>query len=177
MRPAQPGDVQAIVRMRRALIAHLRECNPAIMLPSPEAEASYAQRYSERIGAEWCLFLVAESSRSGLVGMGEIHLVDNPGLTPPQTAKINDVWVDPAHRRRGIARAMAETLLVFAQSRGIDTVWLDWVAGNNAAEALWRDLGFIPALVQAVRRHSGALPAGNVRGQEQRAGAEGIPDP
>jgi hypothetical protein len=47
---------------------------------------------------------------------------------------------------------MAETLLVFAQSRGINTVWLDWVEGNREAEALWLDLGFVPAVVQAVRR-------------------------
>lgn len=94
--------------------------------------------------------------RPATIGMGEIHLADQPEQLPSQTAKINGVWVDPGYRRRGLAGAMAETMLVFAVSRGIGHIWLDWVDGNREAEGLWRSLGFVPAVVRAVLAQSGA---------------------
>jgi ribosomal protein S18 acetylase RimI-like enzyme len=135
--------------MRDALMAHLRGCNALFPESSEQARGDYPARCRQKIDWDGCLFLVAEQEGGALVGMGEIHLIDQPGVIPAQAAKINDVWVDPGHRRCGLATAMAQLLLVFAVSREIGSVWLDWVDGNREAEGLWRTLGFAPVVVRA----------------------------
>jgi ribosomal protein S18 acetylase RimI-like enzyme len=139
--------------MRAGLIEHHQRCRPRTMSPSAQGQQDqqdYRATCQAKIEWEGCLYLVAESPEGAVVGMGEIHLADRPDLVQGWTAKINDLWVDPVHRRRGLASTLAETLLVFAASRGIETIWLDWVAGNREAEGLWSSLGFAPTTVQAV---------------------------
>ncbi len=58
------------------------------------------------------------------------------------SAQIVSVWVDPAHRRRGVARALTSAALHGARSRGFETVHL-WVTETNpGARALYEGLGF-----------------------------------
>lgn len=59
-------------------------------------------------------------------------------------ADILDVAVLPAHRRRGIARALMETVLAEAASDGVQTMFLEVRASNAPAIALYTLLGFTP---------------------------------
>ncbi len=59
-------------------------------------------------------------------------------------ADILDVAVDPAFRRRGIARALMETVLDEAGKAGVETVFLEVRASNAPAIALYTSLGFTP---------------------------------
>jgi GNAT superfamily N-acetyltransferase len=149
IRPAAPSDLPAVLRMRQALIEHLEEANPEFCLPAAATHLAYAERFLSRAGDECALWLVAEAPDGVVVAMGEIHLLPSTIAEEDVVAKINDVWVDPEHRRRGLATTISETLLVFAQSRAVGRVRLDWVAGNHEAEALWRHLGFEPVVVTA----------------------------
>lgn len=132
-------------------MSHLREANRHMFVPSEEGRAAYPLRFADRVASSDALWLVAEvEDQPGLiVAMGEVHLTPDPGRVPALAAKINDVWVDPAHRRRGLAAAIAETLLMWAHSRGVEAVWLDWVVGNDEADGLWRAMGFQPVSVMA----------------------------
>jgi ribosomal protein S18 acetylase RimI-like enzyme len=57
-------------------------------------------------------------------------------------AGITDVWVSPAHRRRGLALVVLAALLGWAAERGATTAYLQ-VRGDNApALGLYRALGF-----------------------------------
>ncbi|WP_434315403.1 GNAT family N-acetyltransferase [Leifsonia sp. P73] len=51
----------------------------------------------------------------------------------------------PAARRRGLARALAVALAVAAGGRGVRHLWLQVLADNAAAHALYSRLGFRPA--------------------------------
>lgn len=60
-------------------------------------------------------------------------------------ADILDVAVAPAHRRRGIARSLMETVLAEAEKDGVQTVFLEVRASNTPAIALYTSLGFTPS--------------------------------
>ena len=57
-------------------------------------------------------------------------------------AHLNLLAVDPAHRRRGIARALVRWLEETALTAGTFVIGLELRAGNEAARALYRALGY-----------------------------------
>jgi ribosomal-protein-alanine N-acetyltransferase len=54
--------------------------------------------------------------------------------------------VDPAHRRRGVARGLVEWLLQSAAVAGMSSVHVELRADNRAAHALYRTMGFAESL-------------------------------
>ena len=64
----------------------------------------------------------------------------SPGADP--WLGITDVWVDPGHRRRGLAAVVLEALLGWAAERGAATAYLQARQDNAAALALYERLGF-----------------------------------
>ena len=73
------------------------------------------------------------------------RLVGAAALLPgPTSARYQDVFVDPDHRRRGLASALVSRAAAHLQARrpGIP-MWIAAEAGS-AAEAIYRGIGFIP---------------------------------
>jgi len=60
-----------------------------------------------------------------------------------------DLWVDPEHRRRQLARRIVSQLLQFFKINGNDFIVVTYVEGNLIEEGLWRRLGFEPVLATA----------------------------
>jgi ribosomal-protein-alanine N-acetyltransferase len=60
-------------------------------------------------------------------------------------AEILTLAVDPAHRRRGVARALLEAATAAARTSGAETLFLEVAADNTAAVALYGAAGFAPA--------------------------------
>ena len=58
---------------------------------------------------------------------------------------ITNLAVSPALRRRGIARALLDTLVACAREHGLCLLTLEVRASNTAAIALYGGLGFAPA--------------------------------
>ncbi len=56
---------------------------------------------------------------------------------------IEELYVQPAHRRRGAGRALVEHVLAAARTAGLGGADLE-VALDEAAPAFWRALGFRP---------------------------------
>jgi len=59
------------------------------------------------------------------------------------TCEVKRMFVDPAFRRRGVARALMVRLLEDASTRGYRRVRLGTLHTMTAAQALYRDLGFV----------------------------------
>jgi ribosomal protein S18 acetylase RimI-like enzyme len=60
----------------------------------------------------------------------------------PGVAELKRMWTRPAHRGRGVARAVAEALLAAARQGGRRTVRLDTLEWMTPARALYASLGF-----------------------------------
>jgi len=87
-------------------------------------------------------------------------------------AHLNLLAVDPAHRRRGIARALVRWLEETALTAGTFVIGLELRAGNEGARALYRALGYrelgqIPGYYQGVE--SAIRMARDVRARRESA--------
>ncbi|MEM7196462.1 MAG: GNAT family N-acetyltransferase [Pseudomonadota bacterium] len=61
----------------------------------------------------------------------------------PDAMEVQDLWVRPAKRRSGIARALLLHLDAVARRRNIPQIWLEVRGDNRAAQSLYRQSGFI----------------------------------
>ena len=98
-----------------------------------ETAWSPAQFWSE-LAQEDRAYLVAESS-------GDIAAYGGVMVRPP-TADIQTIAVAPAHRGRGLARALLGRLLSIADAGACTEVLLEVRADNDAAIALYDSEGF-----------------------------------
>jgi len=57
-------------------------------------------------------------------------------------AEVLTLAVEPAHRRRGVARALLRAGLAQAEAAGAEAAFLEVAADNAAALALYREAGF-----------------------------------
>lgn len=115
----------------------------------------------------------------GMPGAAQRHVVQGPPGTafasvpdpdggPPiaigrvavrgRYAGFSAVEVDPAHRRRGLARAVMRALVDHALARGAVTGWLQVEVDNEPARALYDGLGFTDHHVYHYRRPPLARP-------------------
>ena len=56
--------------------------------------------------------------------------------------EIVGMWVDPAHRRSGVATALVHELVRWARAEGAGSVALWFVEGNDRARRLYEECGF-----------------------------------
>ena len=59
-----------------------------------------------------------------------------------KTLVLNDLYVHPDYRRRGVAKALMDRLLVFAKERGYAGIWLETSRRNRPGRRLYESLGF-----------------------------------
>ncbi|MGO8874700.1 MAG: GNAT family N-acetyltransferase [Acidimicrobiales bacterium] len=64
-------------------------------------------------------------------------------LQPPATAELKRMYLQPTARGRGLGRSLAEAALATAARLGYEIVRLDTVAELEAANALYRSMGFV----------------------------------
>ena len=75
-----------------------------------------------------------------LVGVGSLSVVPKEKLR--HKGHVAGVYVDPAYRRGGTARALMTVLITAARDSGLDGLRLMVTVGNDAALALYQSLGF-----------------------------------
>jgi len=85
---------------------------------------------------------------SGYVWEENGYLAGNLSLIPykyqgKRCYLIANVAVDPAYRRKGIARALTNSAISHTRKRGADEIWLHVRDENEAAKSLYQSLGFV----------------------------------
>ncbi|KAM4866601.1 LOW QUALITY PROTEIN: N-acetyltransferase family 8 member 3-like [Thomomys bottae] len=86
-------------------------------------------------------FWVAEYGGQ-VVGMVGAQLVKDPPHTQKKQVKLQHLSVALEHRRQGIGKALVRTLLQFARDQGYSEVVLATSVLQDAALALYHDMGF-----------------------------------
>lgn len=130
VRPAEPRDADAVLALMEGLT------RPAVADdPDPQREVFLSHLANDDAR-------VYVSEVDGAIA-GAVSLWFQPRLnwTTPQ-AWIPDLYVDPAFRRRGAARALLDACVEDARSRGCHRVVLE--SGHDRAEAhlLYESYGF-----------------------------------
>ncbi|HYW25662.1 MAG TPA: GNAT family N-acetyltransferase [Terriglobales bacterium] len=125
VRRVGPADVEAWARLRVALMVSERMIEPAADA-SAALEASIVAWLRQRLDSpSFGAFVAVEEGR--VVGSGGISIYDNPPGTGPTTreAYVMSMFTEPDARGRGVARAVLDALLGFAQAAGgVGRVWL-----------------------------------------------------
>ena len=130
IRPAEPRDADRVLALMEGLT------RPAVAVdPQPQRDEFVAH-----LGHDDARIFVAEVN--GQIA-GAVSLWIGPRLnwTTPE-AWIPDLYVDPAFRRRGAARALLDACAAEARRRGCHRLRLE--SGHHRAEAhrLYEDFGF-----------------------------------
>jgi ribosomal protein S18 acetylase RimI-like enzyme len=82
----------------------------------------------------------AAASGGEAIGMATVRLEGRE----PLRGHLLGMWVDPAHRHRGVARALIDQVARWAGSRGAAELVLWVVDRNSAARRLYQRAGFEP---------------------------------
>ncbi|HYG36471.1 MAG TPA: GNAT family N-acetyltransferase [Clostridia bacterium] len=59
------------------------------------------------------------------------------------------IWVEPGHRRKGVARGLVQRLEMHFRDTGLRYVDLHFMVGNQEADVTWQRLGYKPYRVAA----------------------------
>lgn len=159
VRRARPDDLDRLVDLHHALQDCLEAANPALWRMTADGRAAVRGQLAARLPAPQACALVAEHRVDGVVGMIFGRATVNSRYTPPRAGVIDQLFVSPDHRRRGVASALLAALCRFFAAHGVEDLSLRYVHGNAEAEAFWAAMGFAPRIVtvgaarQAVEAH------------------------
>jgi aminoglycoside 6'-N-acetyltransferase I len=124
IRPAAPEDLAARAEMRAQLW--------------PEASVEeHAQEFATAGEAAF----VADAG-GALVGFIEIAVRSYAEGADGSAPYVEGIWVAPAHRRRGVGRALLDSAEQWARGEGHDYLGSDALLDNEASHAWHRAAGF-----------------------------------
>lgn len=132
--PARPEHLADLATMRTAWMLE----------QSDLVEAAF----TERLAAWWRTqeslrrIWVGRSADGTAVAMANAQVVDRmprPGIRDTRWAYVANVWVDPAHRRRGVGRLVVDELLGWCRAEGLVRVVLN---PSEVSVPFYRSLGF-----------------------------------
>ncbi len=156
IRPVAPHDQDAIVRLWQALSDYHVQLDPRLPTAAPDAAENYAARLLERRDDPFTQTFVAVVD-GRVVGyiLGAIIEMQPDLFEYVDSGFIADVFVDPAHRRRGIARQLVETMTAWFAERGIYLVEWQVAAMNPGAIRFWESVGGQPLTIRMQKRPDG----------------------
>ncbi|MGA5822019.1 GNAT family N-acetyltransferase [Kitasatospora sp. NPDC094028] len=137
VRPAGPQDADELLRLRVAVLdgAHLTD----------EWRSTFRDDMRARLGTDPHLLAYVVPADAGALASCAIGIVYRGYLGPTHPTglwgRIHTVATDPAHRRRGHARAVTTALLDALQAAGCGSIEL---RATEAGAPLYHSLGFAP---------------------------------
>jgi len=149
VRPARLSDLDRVTELILELQDHLEQANPGLWRMKPEAREGLRAQVANRLNAAGSMAVVAEHRDEGVVGVAFGRVVANHRYEPALSGNLDQVYVRPDHRRRGIAsRLVAEVCRFFARE-GVTDLSLRYVIGNDEAAGFWEALGFALRIITA----------------------------
>lgn len=136
IRPANAGDLGTIVSHRVSMFRDMGYTED--VLARVETVSREILRTALNDGSYYSV--LAEVEDLGVVGGAGVLILPWPGHEP-RRAWIQNVYVLPEFRRRGIAREMMQTLLAWCRAGGLDSVSLH---ASDEGYPLYVELGFLP---------------------------------
>jgi ribosomal protein S18 acetylase RimI-like enzyme len=135
IRAAGPADVPALMRLKR-LLAEAEDSLHAV-------RASAADWLRDGFGPHAGFTAYVADIGSTVVGMATCSRRTITGWNGP-IVFLQDLFVEPAHRRRGIAEALVARVAALARELGSPIVELTVRADNNSAQTFYQRAGFLP---------------------------------
>lgn len=137
-----PDDLDELARLRVAWTVELGG-SPA------EGFQDEFERWWESHGAHRSAWLARPTTPTtdpapavGMVNAAIFERMPRPGRRTGRWAYVANVWVDPAHRRRGVGTLMMHQAIAWCREEGMDRIVLN---PSAMSVPMYRALGFRPA--------------------------------
>ena len=151
MRNATPADTPFLANALIAMANHLRDLPKAD--PISQALPDHPDSHTTRLAASFidhpgslALIIDAPTPTASPIACLLAKTTQPSIATPesPQVGHIFAVWVEPAHRNKGLAAQLLTEAESRFKSLGIDLLELSYFTQNTVASEAWHALGFIP---------------------------------
>ncbi len=139
LRPATRGDITALAELQHRCDIRQRDwAGPGLLPPPIEDQAAEWRQRFDRPGIWMRVAVDTEDRIIGAVGFAQAFA---EGERIEGRAHVNAVFVDPAHWRRGIARALLDEAERAMRAAGYRDVQL-WTLEGSPAEEVYTALGW-----------------------------------
>lgn len=149
IRRANKADLDRLVELLSDLQDHIETANADLWKQNPDSRRQLKNTLAARIQAAGSCALVAEHVSDGVVGVISGRVLTNKRYTPSRSGSVDQLFVRPDHRCRGIGSRLVAELCGFFAREGAEALSLRYVVGNDQAAGFWRALGFKPRIVTA----------------------------
>jgi ribosomal protein S18 acetylase RimI-like enzyme len=146
IRRAGSHDLIELKRLRIALQDLLAVKDPRVWRLSRQLTDTLDQFYAKVIEKDENRIFVAVDAGDKPVGMLMVRILDNPNMDPRPIGRIDDAWVEPEWRQKGVMGALTEACCRFLVERNVPLVMLDWANHNEPSGTCWQKLGFVPLM-------------------------------
>ncbi len=146
IRRGTPRDLPDLKRMRIALQDLLAGRDPRVWRLSQELIDSLEEFYAKIMEKDENRIFVAAAPTGRPVAMLLVRVIDNPNMDPRPFGRIDDAWVDPDWRERGVMGSLTRAAARFLADRRVSMVMLDWANNNPPSGTCWQKLGFEPLM-------------------------------
>ncbi len=138
IRPAEPADAELLARHRAAVWHEVGEWSLEDLAPQVPV---WTEFFRAGVAAgEYVAFIAERAGRVAGSGAVLVHVsIPRPGLRSDRAGRVQSVYVEPAERHAGVARAIMERILAFARDANLISLSLH---PSDPARRLYAALGF-----------------------------------
>jgi ribosomal protein S18 acetylase RimI-like enzyme len=156
IRPATTADVRTLGRLGAVLVRTHHDFDAArFIAATPQTEHGYGSYLGSQLGNPDIVVLVAEDGGEVLgYTFAGVEGYDSMSLRGP-AGVLHDIVVDPAHRGRGVGRALLDATLAELKTRGAPRVVLSTAERNEPAQRLFARAGFRRTMIEMTRELDG----------------------
>jgi GNAT superfamily N-acetyltransferase len=148
VRKATRADSERLLKLIEQLQQHIEHANPNLWRLSTAGRHKLTQDIKDMLSDPQGRFLVAEYD-THLVGFVYGLIIHRLEYEPNKIGMISRLFVQPVHRRRGVATQLIRELCNYFHAEGVRHISLRYVEGNREAEHFWQHVGFIPIIYTA----------------------------
>jgi GNAT superfamily N-acetyltransferase len=135
---ATEGDLPQLGEFFLELIRHF---SPLTKMNIERAK-QYAKRHLDRSGD----FVFIAFENNNLIGAVVVRILSKI------RALLRDAYVSPAHRKKGVMKAIEKDVKEFLIKKGIKTIELTVTSRNEEGMNTWNALGYIPHVIRMLKK-------------------------
>jgi GNAT superfamily N-acetyltransferase len=141
IRPGRRDDADETARLwMRSAEEHT--AHDSVYETAPGAEKTMRRFLADMANSDYSfLFVAVVGDRTVGFISGELRQ-GSPTFLPKSWASVDDVFVEPGYRNRGMGRALLKSVSAWAKERDADGISLQVAAANSRGRKFYEDLGF-----------------------------------